>query len=34
VGERVLSLQILDVVEKTDACARVRFSVIGIEADS
>lgn len=31
VGDRVLSLQLLNVVEKTDACARVRFTVDGVE---
>ena len=32
VGERVLMLQMLDVAEKTDACARVRFTVVAIES--
>ncbi len=32
IGEHVLTLQILDVAEKTDACARVRFTVIGVES--
>ena len=32
VGDHVLLLHIQDVVEKTDACARVRFTVVGIES--
>ena len=31
-GERVLLLQIQDVVEKNDTCARVSFTVVGIES--
>jgi hypothetical protein len=31
-GDRVLALQLLNVVEKTDACARVRFTVDKVES--